>query len=141
MDKVGYPASKPVRVTSSSVAGRHVWIAGEDNVRSAATQGSVWKMPCQSIRTSALWIMAENRHFDYSILTPAERLELAQDLWDSVDQASDTSVLPLTDEQRAELDRRLEELSENPDAGSPWPEVKSRILDKFRKGDRHKRGA
>ena len=85
--------------------------------------------------------MAKNPLFDYSRLSPSERLELAQDLWDSVDPASDTSVLPLSDEQRAELDRRLEELDASPNSGSAWPEVKERVLGKLQNDNRHKRGA
>lgn len=34
-----------------------------------------------------------------------ERIRLVEDLWDSI--ASDQTTLPLTDEQKAELDRRL----------------------------------
>ena len=82
--------------------------------------------------------MAKNPPFDYSRLSPSERLELAQELWDSVDPASDASVLPLSEEQRAELDRRLEELDES---GSSWPEVKDRVLEKLQNDNQHKRGA
>jgi putative addiction module component (TIGR02574 family) len=35
-----------------------------------------------------------------------ERIRLVEDLWDSI--ASDQSTLPLTPEQKAELDRRLD---------------------------------
>ena len=35
-----------------------------------------------------------------------ERIKLVEDLWDSI--ASEQEVLHLTDEQRAELDRRLD---------------------------------
>ncbi len=35
-----------------------------------------------------------------------ERIKLVEELWDSI--ASDQKVLPLTDEQKAELDRRLD---------------------------------
>ncbi len=35
-----------------------------------------------------------------------ERIKLVEDLWDSI--ASDQKALPLTDEQKAELDRRLD---------------------------------
>ena len=35
-----------------------------------------------------------------------ERIRLVEDLWDSI--AADQVVLPITDEQRAELDRRLD---------------------------------
>ena len=42
-----------------------------------------------------------------------ERLRLVEDIWDSI--AADQGVLPLTDEQKAELDRRLDiyELDKN----------------------------
>lgn len=42
----------------------------------------------------------------FSELTVDERIQLAEDLWDSV--AADQSVVPLTAAQRCELDRRLE---------------------------------
>ena len=35
-----------------------------------------------------------------------ERIRLVEDLWDSI--AADQVALPMTDEQRAELDRRLD---------------------------------
>ncbi len=35
-----------------------------------------------------------------------QRIRLVEDLWDSI--AADQSLLPLTPEQRAELDRRLD---------------------------------
>ncbi|HBP88935.1 MAG TPA: addiction module protein [Nitrospirales bacterium] len=35
-----------------------------------------------------------------------ERIKLVEELWDSI--ASDQKVLPLTDEQKAELDKRLD---------------------------------
>jgi len=34
---------------------------------------------------------------------------------------------PLPESHRAELDRRLAELEENPDSGSPWEEVRARL--------------
>ncbi len=85
--------------------------------------------------------MVKNPHFDFSQLTPAERLQLAQDLWDSVDDAAGVDVLPLTDEQRVELDRRLADLEANPDEGVPWEQVKQQILDGLNGEKRHRRGA
>lgn len=43
---------------------------------------------------------------DLGKLTRDERLELLEELWDSLSQEGDT--LPLTNEQEAELDRRLD---------------------------------
>lgn len=59
-------------------------------------------------------------------LSVTERIQLAEDIWDSI--AAEPETLPLTDEQREELDRRLEELRQNPDAGTPWEEVRARLL-------------
>jgi putative addiction module component (TIGR02574 family) len=56
----------------------------------------------------------------------SERLRLVQDIWDSI--AEFPEALPLTEAQRRLLDERLEEHSRNPGAGSPWPEVKARLL-------------
>lgn len=55
-----------------------------------------------------------------------ERIELAQSIWDSV--AAVPEAVELTDEQRTELEIRLQEYRENPDSGSPWPEVRDRII-------------
>jgi len=84
--------------------------------------------------------MAKNAHFDFSRLSPAERIQLAQDLWDSVEDAAGTEVLPLTDEQRAELDYRLADLHAAPDDGSPWEEVKDHLLTGLLEENRQKRG-
>jgi putative addiction module component (TIGR02574 family) len=46
-------------------------------------------------------------------LSPAERLELVEELWDSL--AEHAEDVPLTDEMRAELDRRLAEHEANPE--------------------------
>jgi len=35
-----------------------------------------------------------------------ERIQLVEDIWDSI--AADQSALPMTDDQRSELDRRLD---------------------------------
>ena len=60
-----------------------------------------------------------------SELTVAERIQLAEDLWDSV--AADTGDLPLTDAQRAELELRLADFERDPGSGEPWEVVRERI--------------
>ena len=62
---------------------------------------------------------------DISKLSVAERIQLAEDLWDSV--ASETGELPLTAAQTGELDRRLAELGRDPGAGESWDVVRERI--------------
>ncbi len=58
-------------------------------------------------------------------LSAAERLELVEELWDSI--AGDDEALAATDEQRADLERRLAEADADPTGGSPWEEVEERI--------------
>lgn len=55
-----------------------------------------------------------------------ERIRLVEDVWDSVAAVPD--AVSLTDKQKKELDRRLTAYHHNPSAGSPWKEVKKRIL-------------
>lgn len=50
-----------------------------------------------------------------------ERIRLVEDLWDSI--ASDQKALPLTPEQKAELDRRLDAYEADGDPGRPADEV------------------
>ena len=55
-------------------------------------------------------------------LSVAERLALVEELWDSIAAAT-----PLTEPQRAELDRRLADHDAHPDDVVSWGEVKSSI--------------
>src|SRR5229473_2967486 len=56
-----------------------------------------------------------NTEFDFSKLSIAERIQLAEDLWDSI--PPEGADIPLTEAQKAELERRIEDLERNPDAG------------------------
>jgi putative addiction module component (TIGR02574 family) len=58
-------------------------------------------------------------------LSVAERIQLAEDIWDSI--AADPAALPLSDAQRQELDRRLESYAQNPDDGLPWEELREKV--------------
>jgi len=60
-----------------------------------------------------------------------ERLTLVEELWDSI--AADSAAVPLTEAQRAELDRRIAEHEANPDDVVPWEEVKSSIAERLKK--------
>jgi putative addiction module component (TIGR02574 family) len=56
-------------------------------------------------------------------LSPSDRLELIEALWDTLSDED----LPVTPEDRALLDERLADVERNPDAQSPWDEVKARL--------------
>jgi putative addiction module component (TIGR02574 family) len=58
-------------------------------------------------------------------LTVAERIQLAEDIWDSV--AAFPEALPLTDTQKEELDRRLRAYAGNPGEGISWDELKDKL--------------
>jgi putative addiction module component (TIGR02574 family) len=53
----------------------------------------------------------------------AERLQLVEDLWDSL--AQEDSTLPLSDAKRDELRLRKERFLQHPQSGLSWEEVKS----------------
>ena len=62
---------------------------------------------------------------EISQLSIAERIQLAEDLWESILERQDE--LPLTDAQKQELDRRLENYQQDRTSGSTWQEVKQRL--------------
>ena len=62
---------------------------------------------------------------EMSQMSVAERIQLAEDLWDSI--LSTPEGLPVTAPQQEELDRWLEKHDQNPEAGSSWEIVKERL--------------
>jgi putative addiction module component (TIGR02574 family) len=62
-------------------------------------------------------------------LSPEERIQLAEDLWDSI---TPEEMPPLTDEKKREIDRRLAEHKKNPERASPWEEVKARLWARYK---------
>ena len=60
-----------------------------------------------------------------------DRIRLVRDVWDRL---ADTGHKPELDEKmKAELDRRIEEMDRNPDAGTPWEVAKARVLGRFQR--------
>ena len=62
-------------------------------------------------------------------LSPEERIQLAEDLWDSI---TPEEIPPLTDEQKREIDRRLAEHKRNPGRAAPWEDVKARLWARYK---------
>jgi putative addiction module component (TIGR02574 family) len=54
-----------------------------------------------------------------------DRLRLVEEIWDSI--AEDTETLPLTAEQRAELDRGWAEHEADPSTAVPWENVRDEL--------------
>lgn len=58
-------------------------------------------------------------------LSVAERIQLVEDIWDSLAVVPDAVLL--TEEQQAELDRRLEAYQANPSEGISWSDLKNKL--------------
>ena len=58
-------------------------------------------------------------------LSVAERIQLVGEIWDSI--AEEGAEFELTEAQREEIDRRLQEYRANPEIAIPWDVVKARI--------------
>ena len=58
-----------------------------------------------------------------------DRLALVEEIWDSI--AADSDAVPLTDAQRAELERRYEEDEANPGGVTTWEDVKAFTLSRL----------
>lgn len=62
-------------------------------------------------------------------LSPSEKLQLVEDLWD--DLASTPDDVPLHQWQKDELDRRKTNLASNPASGISWEQVKQTIRSRY----------
>ncbi|HLJ95242.1 MAG TPA: addiction module protein [Gemmataceae bacterium] len=62
-------------------------------------------------------------------LSPPEKLQLAEDLWD--DLASVPEEIPIHDWQTEERARRKANLMKNPGSGLSWEELKRRIRSQY----------
>lgn len=69
---------------------------------------------------------------DIAGLSVSERIQLAEDLWDSV--AATNADIPLTSAQAKEIDCRLRYLERTPDVGEPWDVVRARLEERVRHG-------
>jgi putative addiction module component (TIGR02574 family) len=65
---------------------------------------------------------------DVAEFSVAERIQFVEDVWDSIAELPDQVELP--EDVKKELDKRLESYHKSPNSGSPWEEVKQRILEK-----------
>jgi putative addiction module component (TIGR02574 family) len=69
--------------------------------------------------------MAKPERDELLRLPLAERIELVEDLWDSI--ATDAESVPVPESHRRELARRRAAHREDPTAVRPWEEVRERL--------------
>ena len=60
-----------------------------------------------------------------------ERLALVEEIWEGI--AAESGAVPMTEAQRAELERRYDEDEANADDVTPWEEIKASTLSRFGK--------
>lgn len=65
---------------------------------------------------------------DTLILSIPERIQLAEDIWDTI--TAEPNAVELTAEEKKIIDERLEAYHKNPDLGSPWEDVYKRVVAK-----------
>ena len=62
-------------------------------------------------------------------LSASEKILLAEDLWDSV--ASNEQLIPITEDQKNILDKRLAKYSLDQDSGDSWQNVRRGMIQRF----------
>ncbi|MGE5353252.1 MAG: addiction module protein [Acidobacteriota bacterium] len=78
--------------------------------------------------------MAKEQSGNYSLeniknLSIAERILLVEEIWDSI--LSSAEELPVSNEQKKELNARFEAYKKNPDEIKPWNEIRNNITSKL----------
>ena len=64
---------------------------------------------------------------DIQQLSVLERVQLAEQIWDTIVAAPE--ALPIPEAQIRELDRRLKLHNENPEVAEPWSIIRSRLTE------------
>jgi putative addiction module component (TIGR02574 family) len=61
-------------------------------------------------------------------LSIPERIQLVEDIWDTI--AAEADRVELTEEEKKLVDERLVMYHQNPNLGSPWEDIFNRIVSK-----------
>ena len=67
--------------------------------------------------------MASDPAFDFRRLSIPERLELVEDIWDSIAEDATPDALPISEDHRAVLDQRFDGDERGAAEDRPWREV------------------
>ncbi|MBW2185194.1 MAG: addiction module protein [Deltaproteobacteria bacterium] len=71
--------------------------------------------------------MANLANADILELSVSERIQLVEDIWDSIAEVPNS--IQLSDQQKDELDQRLDSYHKNPSQGSPWSVVRKKLME------------
>ena len=125
------------RFEASAPAGRGDLALGVPGVDGIARGGAAPDFAASIVPISAadgreLRVLADRRpecqaatlERTFEQMTPAERIESLQDLWDRVAEVPQN--VPVTDAQRADLRRRVAAFRAEPTSGVPWEQVLER---------------
>ena len=68
--------------------------------------------------------------FDFRQLSLTERLQLVEDIWDSIAEEAQQApeAVPLSEAQRSEIRRRREAHQRDPDSAIPWEQVREELF-------------
>jgi len=81
----------------------------------------------RQLQKSMLMLMSTITKAEILNMSVPERIQLAEDIWDTIAEVPE--AIPLSDDEKAELDRRLDAYHRDPTAGSPWEAVRRKIRD------------
>ena len=111
------PTSRPARLHYARASNFHGVKLSATIILTLSIEGDIMAVSLKSLGIERLGI--------------EERLTLVEELWDSI--AADSTALPLTQAQRAELDRRIAEHEANPNDVVPWEEIRTTITERLKK--------
>lgn len=66
---------------------------------------------------------------DTLLLSIPERIQLVEDIWDTI--AAEADSIELTEEEKRIINERLEAYHRDPVLGSPWEDVFKRIVNRY----------
>jgi len=64
---------------------------------------------------------------EYLNLSVSERIQLVEDIWDSI-AADESNTVELSQDQKAELHRRVAAHRADPSTAVPWEQVRSKLF-------------
>lgn len=65
---------------------------------------------------------------EYMKLSVSERIQLVEDIWDSIAAEAPDDAFGLSQAQKAELHRRVAEHQADPSSAVPWEQVRAKLF-------------